>query len=208
MRRNQKIVVTGLWAAAVLGMLSLLASGMLMRKSPGGGPAESGMPILFDAPAFSLTDQAGSKVTTDSLHGKVWVASLFFTSCPGICPMMTARLRDMQQSIASTDVQLVSFSLDPEHDTPAAMRKYADKIHADPARWHFVTGTQDQMFNLAFGLKLGAEKAHDNQPIIHSQKALLIDGAGHVRGQYDTDDEASLKQLAADATTLAAESVS
>lgn len=200
MRRNQKIVITALWGAAVLGMLSLLASGMFTRKT------EPAMEVLFDAPTFSVIDQNGQTVSNETLHGKVWIASLFFTSCPGICPMMTSRLEDLQNTVKSSDVKLVSFSVDPEHDTPAVMKVYADKARADADRWHFVTGTKDQMYTLARGLKLGLEGAHDNAPITHSQKALLVDGAGHVRGQYDTQDDTEMKHLAADATALAAES--
>lgn len=206
MRRNQRIVLTGVWAALVLGMLTLLASGMLNRKPVSGSTPEPALDVLFDAPTFSVTDQNGNTVTNESMHGKVWIASLFFSECAGICPMMTSRLKDLQQTVTSPTVQLISFSVDPEHDTPEVMKKYADKAKADSTRWHFVTGSKEQMFALARGLKLGMEPAHDNQPIIHSQQALLIDGKGHVRGVYDTNDEVSMKRLASDATILAAES--
>ena len=199
MRREQKILVTILWSLAVLGMIGVVGAGFWSKRED---PPE----ILFDVPIFSLTDQNGRTITQADLRGNVWISMLFFTQCPGVCPMMTARMATLQRSVTAKDVKIVSFSVDPEHDTPDAMRAHAEKFGADQSRWHMLTGPKETMFEVARGLKLPAEPAKDGQPILHSQKVLLIDRQNHVRGIYDTNDDDSMKLLAEDARKLAAES--
>jgi protein SCO1/2 len=199
MRREQKILVTTLWALAVLGMLGLVATGVLARRQA------DKLEFLFDAPPFTLVDQNNQTVTDASLKGNVWVGMLFFTQCPGVCPMMTGRMVQLQKAIPDKDVKIVSFSVDPEHDTPAAMKAYAEKSQVDESRWHLLTGPKELMFAVAIGLKLPAAPAHDDQPIVHSQRVLLFDRGNHVRGVYDTNDDDSMQKLANDVRTLLAE---
>jgi cytochrome oxidase Cu insertion factor (SCO1/SenC/PrrC family) len=207
MDRKQKILVTCLWAAAVLAMLGVVGTGLWARRQAGDAdqaqPQQQRLEVLYDAPSFSLTDQEGKTVTRDSLRGQVWVAMVFFTQCPGVCPAMTMRMTELQKAVTSRDVKIVSFTLDPEHDTPEAMKVYAERFNTDQSRWFFLTGPKDTMYETARGLKLAAEPAHDGQPIVHTQKVLLIDREGRVRGVYDTNDDDSMKGLAADAAGLA-----
>ena len=199
MRRNQKILVTVLWGVAVLGILALVAGGLWTRHD--------NLPdIKFDGPKFSLTDQLGRNVTDANLHGNVWIAMVFFTQCPGVCPMISSRMEQLEKAVSRPDIKIVSFSVDPEHDTPEAMKAYADKFSADPNRWYMLTGPKDTMFDIARnGLKLTAMPATGGNPIVHSQQVLLIDREDHVRAVYDTNDDDSMKKLAEDAQNLAAE---
>ena len=198
MDRNQKIITGVLWALLVVAMLGVIGTGLWARFRP------EPLPVLYDAPHFSLVDQEGKPFTSEDLRGKVWVADFIFTHCPGACPLMTMKMSAIQQAVPEKSVHFVSFTLDPERDTPAALKDYATRYNADPARWHFLTGDKSALYEAAAGLKLTAAPAGQFGPdIVHAEKFLLIDGAGRVRGVYDSKDEADMKKLAADAAALA-----
>jgi len=216
MGKRQRIVTTVLWAVAVVSMLGLVGTGLWARKhrdvlgrhAPGAGietarVAAGELPVYYDAPQFSLTSQSGQTVTDASLRGSVWVGMVFFTHCPDICPGMMGRLVDLQEAVNTPDVKLVSFTLDPERDTPEQLKQYADRLGADSARWFLLTGAKEEMFAAADGLKLAAVPEKDGQPITHTGKMLLIDRAGKVRGVYDSDDDDAMRNLAHDALKLA-----
>jgi protein SCO1 len=208
MQRNQKILVTVLWGMTVLAMVAVVGTGLWARRqgAAGTGPEEE-MPHLaplWEVPAFSLTDQNGKTITDQSLRGNVWTAMVFFTECPGVCPMMAARMAQLQKAVTLPDVKIVSFSIDPEHDTPEKLKEYAGRFEADQSRWHMLTGQKQTMFDIASALKLAAKPAENGNPITHTQKVLLVDRANRVRGSYDTNDNDSMKQLAEDIRKLAA----
>jgi protein SCO1 len=218
MGKGQRIVTTVLWATTVLAMLGLLGTGLWAKKQlgnrtlagsspvPGSGPVTDGeLPILFRAPAFALVNQNAEPVTDSTLHGSVWVAMVFFTNCPDICPGMVGRLLDLQQAVQDPRVKLVSFTLDPERDTPEALRQYAARLGADQSRWFLLSGSEDQMYEVADGLKLAAVPADGDKPITHTGRMLLVDDAGQVRGVYDSADDESMQALARDARMLSAE---
>ncbi|WP_428936822.1 SCO family protein [Fontivita pretiosa] len=212
MDRTQKTLLTALWALAVLAMIGVVATGMLARRHAAGVAedphllaATARLEPLYDAPAFSLTDQHGRTVSDQTLRGKVWVAMVFFTECPGVCPMMVSRMTGLQKAVPSPEINIVSFSIDPRHDTPETMKSYADRMGADQSRWYFLTGPEPTMFQVARGLKLAAAPATADQPITHTQKVLLIDRQNRIRGIYDSADDLSMQELAQDARTLLAE---
>ena len=195
------MIMTRLKPAIVL--LALSAAGCLPTPPEEAAPADK--TPLFTAPAFTLTDQDGQSFSSDQLKGKTWIATLFYTTCPGPCPMMSNRLRKIQSAVPDPDMMLVSFSVDPNHDTPAALKDYSRNMSADPKRWVFLTGTPDAMYDVTNkGLNLGYEPAVGDGQITHSTKFLLIDKAGQVRVVYATDDDESMKKLEADARKLAA----
>ncbi|HMB96152.1 MAG TPA: SCO family protein [Tepidisphaeraceae bacterium] len=198
MRRNQKIFVTILWGAAVLAMLGVVGAGIWIKRPD--VPAN----VLFNAPVFSLTDQDGKTISDANLRGNVWVADVFFTSCPGVCPIMEAKLVELQKAVKLPVLKIVSLSIDPEHDTPDVMKQYANGLGADQSRWYFLTGSKDQVFATARGFNLAAQPAQGGNAIVHTQKVLLIDQQNQVRGIYDTNDDESMKKLAEDAKALAA----
>lgn len=163
-------------------------------------------PVLDPVPAFSLTNRDGRTVRLQDLRGKPWIADFIFTSCPASCPMMTARMSKLEKQLPDgLDVRLVSFSVDPEHDTPEVLQRYAKSYQA-PDRWLFLTGTKDEMFKLSRqGFKLGIEipsaqtaGAPPAEPILHSTRFVLVDGQGRIRGYYDGFDEESMKRLVRD----------
>jgi protein SCO1/2 len=215
MRKSQKIITTVLWSFLVLTMLGVVGRGMWRSRDAGpaasgihidGGATNtdgSGMPMLFEAPKFQLTDQNGKPFDSEQLKGKTWVAALIFTNCPGVCRSMTEKLKALQDAVPSKDVELVTFTVDPERDTPQVLKQYMQGFKADESRWHFLTGGKDKMFATAKGLKLAASPAEGNIPIQHAEQFLLVDGNGRVRGIYHSKDEEQLKQLTRDAAHLA-----
>src|SRR5437763_1162579 len=111
---------------------------------------QSKLPVYSVLHDFALTNQNNSIVTLGDLRGKVWVADIIFTRCPGPCRRMTkdmARLQDLWPK--ETPVRFVSLTSDPEYDTPAVLKRYAEEYKADLDRWDFLTGTKQQIVNVA-----------------------------------------------------------
>lgn len=159
---------------------------------------------------FQLTDQAGRPVSAASLRGKTWAAAFFFTRCPTICPRITRRMLDLQKSAkqSGSQLQLVSFSVDPENDTPEVLTAYAKQYGADLGSWHFLTGdlevvrkTSEQGFKLALDGK--PTPGADHLGLFHGSHLVLVDGAGQIRGYYRTSEDEQMAQLLKDAASLA-----
>lgn len=140
-------------------------------------------------PAFSLTERSGDTVTKSDLLGKVWVADFIFARCPGPCPKLSARMSAIQRSLKDRagDVRLVSFSVDPINDTPAALRHYAKRFKADASMWLFLTGTdRDAVYNLIVnGFLLPVIPAGEDEPLAHSNYFVVVDRLGNIRAYHD-----------------------
>ncbi len=185
------------WSASVLAVL--LGTSACERPVPG-QLQQSYWPVSD----FALTERNGQTVTLADLKGKVWVADFFYTACPGPCPMLSSRLRDLQKEVGTDDrVRLVSISTDPERDTPAVLRQYAEQFQAND-RWLFLTGSKAAIRDLALtGFKLPfSETPGGPEPIIHATRLILVDQTGVIRGLYDGTDAAAPKQLLRDLRLL------
>lgn len=163
------------------------------------------LPVLGTLPPFSLTERAGRSVSAADLAGQVWIADFIFTRCPDICPALTAQMARLQTTLppASDPVRLVSFSVDPAHDTPAVLRDYATRSGARDG-WLFLTGSRDQLalllregFRLAF-----ADDGPASAPITHSDRFVLVDRELRIRGYYHGTEPGALGRLARDAAGL------
>ncbi len=160
-------------------------------------------------PPFSLQERSGRTVRLDDLRGQVWVADFIFTRCAGTCPAMTARLVRLRKEVPP-EILFVSFTVDPRHDTPEVLARYARDFGADE-RWLFLTGSQDALYRLATeGFKLAAlavppeqQRTGGDGPFLHSSKFVLLDGGGRVRGYYDSEDETAMAQLIRDVKRIA-----
>jgi protein SCO1/2 len=175
----------------------------------GAGCHHSGepLPILGQVGAFSLVDQQARGVTADTLRGKVWVAAFFFTRCPTICPRITRRMRALQIATSGSNLSLVSFSVDPENDTPQVLLEYAKHYAADLQTWSFLTGDLSVVKRTVVdGFKLALDGKPDpnaeNGGIIHGSHLVLVDKNLAIRGYYRTDDEDDMKRLVDDAKRL------
>ena len=199
MRRVQIVLTAMLMGAAVLAVVSTVVVWLWHRG--GVRAADKDLPVLGKVPAFQFRDQDDKPVTLESLRGSPWVADFIFTTCPGSCPIMTGKMALMQSSLPP-QVKLVSFSVDPEHDTPAVLKEYAQRFSADGSRWKFLTGDQEAIMAQARGMRLAAVPATSDRPIIHDGRFLLIDGDGHIRGAYHSNDPRELSNLERDAKRL------
>lgn len=170
-----------------------------MPHSPPGTP----LPVLWDAPKFAYTDENGHPFTSQDLRGHVWITDFFFTTCTNICPMMTLKMSQLQKLIPASSIEFVSFSVDPDNDTPPVLKAYAKAWKADETRWHFLSTDRQQLMQTAAGMKVFVSAPQKDQPIQHSSLFTLVDGDGKVRGVYDSSDEAAMNTLVADAMTLA-----
>ena len=205
MSKGQKIVTVALWAVLVLVMVGVVGVGAWDRLR---AAKEKPLPVLFDTPAFSLIDQNDQPVSDQSLRGHPYVASFIFVQCMGPCPLITGKLAQLQKMIANPNVKLISFSVDPAHDTPAVLKEYAARFSADSSRWHFLTGKPSDIYAAVNGMKIAMEPANANTPLVHSTRLLLVDGNGQVRGIYSTGEHAdteTLEAIAHDANQLAGE---
>jgi protein SCO1/2/putative membrane protein len=169
-------------------------------------PAARGqaLPVLYPAPTFSLTNQDGKTVTNQDLRGKTWIVDFIFTRCPGPCPIMTSKMVGLSKLVTHPDVRFVSITVDPEFDTPAVLKQYAQVRGATDPRFNFLTGDPKVIYPLAKqGFKLVAEHGDPDAPIMHDERFLLVDGGGNVRGIYHSKDDGAMAKLAGDASALA-----
>jgi protein SCO1 len=210
MRTPQKILATILWGMAVFGMFLLIALSNAKSKK-----AEAEQPILasavispatqplFELPAFKLVDQDGKEFTDKELRGKPFVASFVFTHCAGPCPMMFGKMAAMQKSVTNANVRLVTFTVDPERDTPEVLKKKATDLGAEPGRWVFLTGDKDAIHKLLReGMHMATPKPEDD-PLMHTTAFYLFDANGSCRARYFSGRDDEMERLAKDADALA-----
>jgi len=159
---------------------------------------------------FTLIDERGEPFSDAALHGHVTLVSFLFTRCDTICPVTTMKMARLQEKTfdAAAKIKLASFSVDPAYDTPARLTEYAQRYHADPARWRFVTGPARDVRRLVEGPFMNSMAnegvTRSGAPnISHSGYFLLIDGNAHVRGAYDSNDIQRLDEMIRDARYLA-----
>ena len=165
------------------------------------------LPVYMPAPDFSLTNRDGRSVETADLLGQPWVADFIFTSCPGVCPILTERMKDLSDDLPDQPVRLVSISVDPENDSPEVLEAYAQKNGAGD-HWLFLTGEKDHVSGvIKDGFKLAYDPAPGEtaaEPIVHSNRFVLVDAEGQIRGYYNAFDEQELIDLRRDLASLLA----
>jgi protein SCO1/2 len=170
------------------------------------------LPRLGEVPAFTFTATDGKPFGSRDLDGKPWVVDFVFTTCPSICPRMTEDMGKLQTWLVNRGldgrVHLVSISVDPTRDSPEVLRGYAEKFHARPATWTFLTGPQEAVENAVvqgFKIAVGREKddSVDGFAIVHGTKFVLVDKQRQIRGYYDSDDAEAQAALRRDLSWLA-----
>jgi protein SCO1/2 len=179
----------------------------------GGCEPVQSVPVWTTLPEFVLIDQDSQPYGTDQLRGRPWIADFIFTHCPGRCPMLTREMARIQTDLRGKgwdDVQLVSISVDPENDTPEVLAAYASKHGAQKGNWRFLTGQRDQIWSLGVdGFKLPIADTEDgfDGPILHSNKFVLTDRQGRIRGYYDALEKPARAKLLRDLEIVRAEPI-
>ena len=169
---------------------------------------QTSLPVLQTIPDFHLVDQDGHEFGLAQMNHHVWVANFIFTRCPSICPTFTAQMGALEKDARAKNVpvQFMSFSVDPGHDSPEVLRAWAKEHAVD---WTLLTGTVDQIqAAVVGGLKIAAKPVgpdDDLASVFHGTHFVVIDGAGHIRGYYDSSEPARVDRIVPDAALIAAE---
>lgn len=154
---------------------------------------------------FSFVDQDSATITNETFKDKIYVADFFFTSCRTICPIMkTQMLRVYHATKEMPDVLILSHTIDPEFDTVALLRDFAQRLDVESKRWHFVTGVKDSIYKVAQTSYFATAIEDKTEPdgFIHSGAFLLIDKKGRIRGKYDGTLEEEVNRLISDIKKL------
>lgn len=157
---------------------------------------------------FQYTDQNGKSFGLEDLKGKVWVSDMVFTNCTTVCPTLTANMADLQRKVEDAgldDVHFVSFSVDPEVDTPEGLKKFGDSFGANFSTWHFLTGyTQKEIGDYALkNFKEWVVKPEDDDQVIHGTRFFLMNKDGEVISDYPGDVDVPYKQILKDIKSAA-----
>jgi protein SCO1/2 len=191
-------------------LVALVYARFLMHR------VEKPLPVLGQLPKFALVDQSGNAFTDGSLRGHVWVADFIFTRCQASCPLLTQRMKTLQGMLTAeqaklgatgTDARLVSFSVDPENDTPLVLSDYATLANADTKIWSFVTGPSDAVrAAVVDGFKMTMEKQSPTD-VLHGNWLILGDRDGNIRGYFEVKTDADVEDLEREVRRLDAEPV-
>ena len=164
-RRPGRLAGGVLWGLGGLLLACVVGVGVLTLWGGGlPGLGTKGMPPPFgEVPDFTLLERSGRSLTKTDLLGKVWIVDFIFTTCVDACPLVSSRMAKLQAVFASeADVRLVSITVDPEHDTPEVLTRYAASFGAHPQRWLFLTGEKASIYRLAReGFHLGVFDPND-----------------------------------------------
>lgn len=199
--RGLRLVRLVLWS-----LLAVLAIGFfLLRFGVLGGP--SAPPPLLELPAYKLTDHRGAAFGAAELRGKVYIADFVFTTCPTVCPRLTERMLEIQRRTDDLGdaLQLVTFTVDPENDTPEVLAAYAKKHEASPTRWTFLTGPLGEVETVVlrgFKIAMGKTQAPSGMmEIFHGERLVLVDREGKIRRFYEANDP-GIEEIIRDARLL------
>ena len=164
-------------------------------------------------PEFRFTDQSSNAFGTEDLQGQIWVANFIFTRCLTVCPMFSAKMQRLQLQTKNSPVRpkLVSFSVDPDFDTPEVLNEYSQKFEADPANWHFLTGptsTVGEVVEAGMKIHMGDAKAVENPAdLMHGSHFVLVDGEMNIRGYYSVSEDETLGRIVRDIHAIIAENL-
>ena len=190
-----------------IGYCLLVSCGQKEKELPIFGQREvAGTDTIYHTIApFRFIDQDSVEVNKSTFEGNIYVADFFFTSCRTICPIMkTQMLRVYELTAAMPDVLLLSHTIDPEYDTVALLRDFANRLGVESKKWHFVTGSKDSIYKIAQTSYFATAMEDKTEPdgFIHSGAFLLIDKQARIRGKYDGTKEEDVNRLIADIKRL------
>jgi len=198
------------WPLRLIIVVGALAAGLGLAMFERAARPRPALPILGQLPGFRLVDESGATFGRESMVGHVNVVDFIFTRCSSSCPRLTARMGELQGLLArqKSRARLVSFSVDPENDTPPVLSEYAAQAHADLSRGSFVTGSLAQIERAAIdGFKVSVEKITrdaGDYDVVHGDWFVLVDAEGRLRGYYSVREASDLDALVKDVQVLEA----
>lgn len=208
-RATSGFVALGLALAVAVALRAGRGSGWRTPADRPPAGASARLPVHGAAADFTLTERSGRLVSRADLAGKVWIADFVFTRCAGPCPALTSRMARLQRDLPPRDdLRLVTFTVDPDYDTPAVLAEYARRYGAEPERWLFLTGPKEAIRHLSVeGFKMGlVEAPPELGGITHDTHFALVDRAGRIRGYYGGEDDAAVAKLKRSVAVLLDES--
>lgn len=184
--------------------------------------AAHALPEYWTVPPFGLIDQDSALFRHTDLAGHAWLVSFAYTNCPDVCPLVTQRMAQLRDLLLRRgelgSIRLLTISVDPQRDSPAVLRAYAQQFRASKPNWFFLTGQPDSVFNLVLqGFKLSLthpaehgnlEQAHQhaaaaaNYMVAHSDRIVLVDRQRMVRGTYELSNPGAQQELERDLRRL------
>jgi protein SCO1/2 len=193
-----------LWGILIFVLIGI--SVVFFLKNQGSKVSTHSAHFYGEVPDFALVEKNGYPITKADLLGNNWIADLIFTRCQGQCPFMTQKMIELRKRVPKNEkLKWVSISVDPSWDTPQVLSEYAKKYHADFDDWLFLTGDKEKVFSLIRkGFRLGLEEEGGSvaEPIIHSNRFILVDREGKICGMYPATDEEALQKLQQDVMKL------
>ena len=154
---------------------------------------------------FSFENQNGKTITQDDYEGKIYIADFFFTTCPTICPKMTANMVNIQEEILNdSTVMLLSYSVTPKIDSVLQLKKYAIEKGVNDEKWNLLTGNKKEIYTMARKSYLVVKEDGDGGPhdMIHTENFILVDPEKRIRGFYDGTDTLAMRELLIDLEIL------
>lgn len=169
-------------------------------------PNDKELKDFHKIPDFSLVNQNGEKITQNTFKNKIYIADFIFTTCPGICPMMTKSMVKLQEEFKDEkNVMFLSHSVTPKIDSVPKLKEYALDNGVIDGKWHIVTGDKNEIYKLGREFYFVDESAIGSKTVdefLHTENFILIDKQKHIRGVYNSLNRASLAQLIIDIKSL------
>lgn len=192
-----RLAIWGLVLVTIMGLYAWRRGRAIEEQASAGAVMDVSEAGLSNEPVagtlvgdFVLTRESGEEFSRGELDGKVWVASFFFANCPGFCLTLNRSISDVVKELGDLDVQFVSFSVDPERDTPEVLQKYAEHFDAGPEKWIFLTGEMEQIGRVAKeSFKVSAERE------THTNRLFLVGRDGKVIGYFRGTDPTEVRML-------------
>ena len=206
--RSNFLLAAGIVSVVVvIAIILVYQSTLALNKEPVlpyyGHAGEAGEPHYIGD--FKLIDQNNEVITQEHYKNKIYVADFFFTTCLGICPIMTEEMIRVYKAYKDEpELLIISHTVDPEHDTPEVLARYAKNRDINSEKWHFVTGDKKQIYDLARYSYMVDATEGDNGPndFVHTENFALVDREGRIRGYYDGTDSVEVKKLITDIRLL------
>lgn len=190
-----------------LGIFGILLAGFYIALMATTDFAKEKLPVLSTVRPFTFQRQDGELISEKNLPGKVYIAEYFFTTCKGICPKMNRNMKVVYEELKKEpDFMILSHTVDPETDSVARLKHYADSMGASIQNWWFLTGTKESLYKSARESYLLDNQENSSKNIadqfIHTQFFALVDRNGRIRGIYDGLKQDEIQQLIVDTRIL------